>query len=135
MMMPDRVNALFVGLETTDDLSADRRVLLDLLTLLGAQLPWLFQGSIPGANLTQIVDMSGGDDGFGSWTRNLGHRAEDCADMLGDPDRVSVGVRVTPFQSVGQSLHGDPGLVVRLPDALEGPLRAKQQRYDEQDDR
>ena len=119
VMMPDGVDALSVGLETTDNLSADGRVLLDLLTLLDAQLPWLFQGSVPGANLTQIVDMSRGDDCFGSQARNLWHRTKDRADMLRNPDRVSVGVRVTPFQSVSQSLHGDPGLVVRLLDALE----------------
>jgi len=43
MMMPDRVNTELVGLETTHDISADRRVLLDLLTFLIAQLSWLFQ--------------------------------------------------------------------------------------------
>src|SRR5687767_13802829 len=79
--------------------------------------------------------MRCGNDGFGRWTRNLGHCAKDRADMFVNPDRVSVGVRVTPFQRVGQSLHGDSGLVVRLLEALEGTLRTKHQRYDEQDDR
>jgi hypothetical protein len=75
--------------------------------------------------------MSRGDNGFGSGTRNLGHRAKDCADMLCNPDRVSVGVWITPFQGVGQSLHGDPGFVVRLPDTSEGRMRAEQHRHDE----
>src|SRR5215213_9462824 len=119
-MMPDRVNAEFVGLETTDDLSADRRMLLNLPAFFVAQLSWLFQRSIPGANLTEIVDMSCGDDGFGCWTRNIGHPTKDRTDMLCDPDRVSIRVRVAPFQGVGQSLHGDSGLVVRLLDALKG---------------
>jgi hypothetical protein len=79
--------------------------------------------------------MSCGDDGFGSCRRNLRHRAKDCADMLGDPNRVPVGVRITPFQGVGQSLHGDPGFVVRLLDTPEGRMRAEQHRHDEQDDR
>jgi hypothetical protein len=42
MMVPDGLDAAFVGLETTDDLGADGRVLLDLLTFLVAQLSWLF---------------------------------------------------------------------------------------------
>ena len=36
MMMPDRVNTVFVCLETTHDLGTDRRVLLDFLPFLGA---------------------------------------------------------------------------------------------------
>jgi len=51
--------------------------------------------------------------------------------MLCNPDRVSVGVRIAPFQGVGQSLHGDAGLVVRLLDTPEGGMRAEQHRYDE----
>jgi len=43
MMVPDGVYALSVGIKTTDDLGADGRVLLDLLTFLVAQLPWLLQ--------------------------------------------------------------------------------------------
>jgi hypothetical protein len=135
VMMPDRVNAESVGLETADDLGADGRVLLNLLSFLVAQLSWLFQGSIPRANFAQVVNMGRGDDGFGSYTGNLGHRAKDGADMLCNPDRVAVGVWVAPFQGVGQSLHGDPGLLVRLPNTSEGRMRAKQHRYDEQDDR
>ncbi|MDF2757802.1 MAG: DNA-binding response regulator, partial [Thermomicrobiales bacterium] len=119
MMVPDGIDAVFVGLETADDVGADGRVLLDLLTFLVAQLPWLFQGAIPRANLAQVVDMSRGDDGFGSGRRNLGHRAKNCADMLCNPDRVTVGVGIAPFQGVGQSLHGDPSLVVRLLDTPE----------------
>ena len=42
VMMPDRVDTEFVGLETTDDLGADGRVLLNLLTFLVTQLRWLY---------------------------------------------------------------------------------------------
>ena len=99
----------------------------------GTKLAFEIHGPVVGSEYGDIfvMDMRSGDDGFGSCSRNLGHRAKDRPDMLCNPDRVSVGVRVAPFQGVGQSLHGDSGLVVRLLDTLERPLRAKQQWYDE----
>src|SRR4051794_523472 len=119
-MVADGFNALLVGLEAADDIGTDARVLLDLPTFLVAQLSWLFQRPISGANLTQVVDVSRGNDGFFRWARNLGHCAKDGADMFRNPNGVLIGIRIAPFQSVGQAFHRDPGFVMSLLDTLKG---------------